>query len=113
MFAKTGSHSVAAKAAEDHPRFQCAKPAAELDSVVHVIFLRLDRVAAQILRHQREYASQPLKVAHVKHAEIKRDKKTFVRVHNDGIRFSPTVGQPFILWQNGEARSVGAVNVKP
>src|SRR5438552_13325766 len=112
-FAKTCGHSFAAKTTKNHPRFQRAKPAAELDAVIHVIFLRLDRVAAQIFRHKREDAPQPLEVTHVKDAEIQRDKKTFVRIYDDGIRFTPTVSQRLFLWQNGEARAVSAVNVKP
>src|SRR5438445_8682191 len=112
-FAKTCGHSFAAKTTKNHPRFQRAKPAAKLDAVIHVIFLRLDRVAAQIFRHKREDAPQPLEVTHVKDAEIQRDKKTFVRVHNDGIRFNPTVSQRLFLWQNGEASTVSAVNMKP
>src|SRR5205823_12819758 len=83
-------HSFAAKAAEDHPRFQRPKPAAELDAVSHIIFLRLDRVAAQIFRHQCEDASQSLDIAHIKHAKIERNEKSFVRIHDDGIGFAPT-----------------------
>src|SRR5437867_12647812 len=53
-FAKTCGHSFAAKTATNHPRFQRAKPAAELDAVIHVMLLRFDRVAGHILRHKRE-----------------------------------------------------------
>src|SRR5438105_11614771 len=96
-FAKTCGHSFAAKTAKDHPRFERAKPAAELDAVVHVIFLRLDRVAAQIFRHQCEDASQSLEIAHVKHAEIERNEKSLVRVHHDGIGLVPTGGERVAL----------------
>src|SRR5581483_2363577 len=90
-----------------------AKPASELDAVIHVIFLRFDRVASQIFRHKREDPSESLKIANVKHAKIQWDKKTFVRVHNDGIRLAPAVRQPLVLWQNGETRAVSAINVQP
>src|SRR5437764_12430988 len=109
-FAKTCGHSFAAKTAKNHPRFQRAKPAAELDAVIHVIFLGLDRVAAQILRHKREDAPQPLEVTPVKNSEIQRHKKTFVRVHNDGIRFTATFRQRLFLSQNGEPCTESTVN---
>src|SRR5438105_15629368 len=87
-FAKMCGHSFAAKTAKNHPRFQRAKPAAELDAVIHVIFLGLDRVAAQIFRHKREDAPQPLEVTQVEDAEMHGEKKTLLRDQKDGISFT-------------------------
>ena len=82
MFADARCDAFTPERSPDHPRFDRAKSAAELHAVVHIILFRCQRVAAQILRHEREDAAQPLDVAHIQHAEIERDEQHFVRIND-------------------------------
>src|SRR4029453_17210638 len=70
VLANARRDSSAAKRAKNHPCFQCPESSAQLDAVVHVVFLRLHCVAAQIFRNKCEDPAQPLEIAHVEHTEI-------------------------------------------
>ena len=113
MIANARNHSCATERSEHHPRFDCAKTAAELNAVIHVVFLGLDRVALQIFGNEREDTAQSLDVADIKHAEIEGNEQHFVRINHDRVRFAPAVRDPFSFRQKREPGAVSAVDVQP
>src|SRR6266511_140122 len=87
--------------------------ASKLDAVVHIVFLRVDRVTTQIFWHKAEHAPQSFEVAHIKHAEIERHKDCFVRIDYYRICQLPAFSHPFVLRHHREPTTISGVDVQP
>src|SRR6266487_2388831 len=98
VLANARRDSLTTKCAPDHPCFERAETATELDTVIHVIDLGTHGIAQmQMFRLECKQTSQPANVAHVKRAEIERHEEHFMGINHDRVRFIPAVGDPFAL----------------
>src|SRR4029077_6311995 len=114
MITDARSETLATERAPNDPHFEGAKTTAKLHPVIHVIDFSPDRVAEmQVLGHERKETSQAPNIAQIERAEIERNKKHFVRIDHNGIRFVPARGHPFAFRQKGETGDVSAIDVEP
>src|SRR6267143_195733 len=113
LIAQSIGHSNAAERTPDHPRFESAETAAELNAVIHVIFFSFNRVGPQVFRNEREDTTQPVEIAHIQNAEIERDEERLVRIDHNRIRVAPALDKPLIFRQNREPAAVSSIDVQP
>ena len=98
--------------AEDEPQLERAKPASELDPVIHVVgHVLLGRL--QILGNQREGLTKHLRLWRVQHAAVDRSEEPLVWIEHERVDAFDPVPDPAVIVEQSDRSAVGCVGVDP